>query len=75
MYLYSNADFVSDSNNIEFANEIPFVGDILQPLPVFQTPYKNVLSASLNNIFPSFRYSFSTAAEIQAENDLAGTTA
>ena len=34
----SETDFSSDSNYDEFANEIPFVGDILQPFqfePVF----------------------------------------
>ena len=50
----SETDFSSDSDYDEFANEIPFVGNIMKPLqfePIF------------------------TAAEIQAEKDLAGTSA
>ena len=29
--MFSETDFSSDTNYDEFANEIPFVGDILQP--------------------------------------------
>ena len=50
----SETDFSGDSDYDEFANEIPFVSDILQP---FQ-----------------FELVF-TAAELQANKDLSGTSA
>ena len=60
----SETDFSSNSNYNEFANEIQFVGDVLQPFqfePIF------ISAIFISAIFISAIF---ISAEIQAEKDL-----